>query len=806
MHMRSETGIAIKIYLGAEIEHESERKFLASVVRFLEDRSVPALVLANIEIDGRQIDCIVATDSAVSVAEVKASRLPIRGDINGSWTRLTASSEWQNYTNAYQQAVSAKNRLRDAMQAVKPLGTYYPDASVVFTSALPAGSAITGGNFKAQVVTVEKFLDQFKLTGRSPWSLADWEAFARTLSLTATTLDEAVAGPQARKALNLVTRYNAAVVSEYGREGQRWLPESEVHRGQLMAAVMSEAGCFVSGPSGCGKSLMAKWLAVQLAADGCPTFFLAAKDYAGSWADSLRREVSQIVEGNPADFYRAIARSDLPIFLIVDGVNEFGSRTQDALRGVRALARRMDARLVITGQQAKPDEFGGLSTVVVAPPSFELKQQIAQSSGDDLTPIALDVLRAVASGIEATIVGQIGNDLKGHATRILLIDQFIRKRLGEHARAGSFGLRRLASVLHQRVAFSLPEAELDDFMRKLDLSFRDCDALFSAGLLVVRGGRVSFSHEMIQNVCAASDLAQKANLDAHGFGQLLATPILEPIASDVIAAIEDASVCRTVLEEVTSPSLLIDAASGRLGPLASSAATELLNRTVELCTEEIRGARLKLSKEGKAVHIAWEEASRRHWSFAEKARLQAIGRRTALGVGIDAFLNLCAEVDARLLTERQRWMDFARQEQYPLRSRSFALTYYGFGESIGFTTAARSTQSGLEPISDEAKSYEFRAQELTSGQLHFFLERRYQFYDSQNDRFAEDLIFLFRERFRREPYHVQLAMLHSVGYARRAPAEVLKRLVESINALDVHPANWAINSSIIDALKVLSMP
>ncbi|WP_190234273.1 hypothetical protein, partial [Mesorhizobium sp. M4A.F.Ca.ET.050.02.1.1] len=181
----------------------------------------------------------------------------------------------------------------------------------------------------------------------------------------------------------------------------------------------------------------------------------------------------------------------------------------------------------------------------------------------------------------------------------------------------------------------------------------------------------------------------------------------------------------------------------------------------------------------------------------------ADGKATDRGSGLDVFLRLCAEMDSRLATERGRWADFAREERYPIRSQSFALTYYGFGESIGFTEVARSTQRGFEPASKDERAFPIKVEQLTSGQLHFLLEGRRVFFDGNDSEFAEQLIYLFRERFRWEPYHVQLAMLGSIGYARRAPQEVLERLIEAIQALDVSPTNWAINSSIVDSLKIL---
>ncbi|MEQ1515323.1 MAG: NERD domain-containing protein [Usitatibacteraceae bacterium] len=799
----SEESTKTKIYIGAGIDHASERKFLAFIVSWLEEQRIRAIVLANVEIDGRQIDCVVATAKSVSVVEVKTSQLPIRGDVNGAWKRLTASGEWKNYTNAYQQAVGAKNRIRDAMQAAKPVGNFHPDGYVVFTSPIPEGSEVTSGNFKALVTTIDLFPSQLKTAGASPWAITDWEAFARKLKLTSVTLDQAVAGVESREAFELLKRYTGAVASEYGRDGERWLPETEEQRNELMNAAAADAGCFVSGPSGCGKSLIAKWLAAKLASDGHPTFFLAAKNFTGSWADSLRREVGLLADGASANLYRAVAHSDRTPFLVVDGINEFGAAAPEALRGVRALARRMGARLIMTGQDAKPHEFGGLRAVTIARPSLELKRLIAQSAGGNLTPTALEVLHAVGSGIEARLVGQIGGDLKTNATRLLLVDQYIRMRLGEHARAGSFGLRRLASMLHEQVAFSMVEPSFDEFMLAQGLSFAECNLLFTTDLLMRRAGRVSFSHEMIQNACAAFDLAQSAVADPASFGQRLSTPILEPISGDVIAAIEDASVCRAVLSEVISSSLLTAAAGGRFGAIATTTALDLLKETTDDSIAEIRCARLVLSKEEDAVRIGWDEETRRKWTFAEEARLQAVGRRAVLGPGIEVFLNLCAKMDSQLASERRRWADFAHREQYPIRSQSFALTYYGFGESIGFTQIARATQRGFELLSEEDKAYPFKLGETTSGQLHFFLESRRLSRDNDDARFAEDLIYLFRERFLQEPYHVQLAMLTSIGHARRAPQEVIDRLIEAINALEVSPRNWAINSSIIDALKIL---
>lgn len=796
--------VANKIFVGAPIDQDSERKFLASMVQWLEERQTPFVVLANLHIGGRQIDCVVATAHGVSVVEVKSSYLPVRGDLNGTWVRFHASGEWQAYPNAYQQVLTAKNSLRDAMMTVKPVGSFYPDGHVVFTSGFAEGSQVTSGDFKVTVTTLDRFLSNLKVQGAAPWSLNDWRDFAARLALTPMSTAEAIASPEDRESAELLKKYNAAFVVECGRDAARWLPEDSEQRSGLLAAATTGAGCFVTGASGCGKTLMAKWVAAELANSENPTFFFAAKDFTGSWADWIRREVALLSDQSPSALLRAILRADRPVLLVLDGINELGAHRSSALRGIRALARRLGAKLIVTAQDEKPAEFDGLRTVTVHRPSIDLKRRIAQSGGIALSATALEVLKVVGSGIEAEIVGKIGAELKADATRLVLLDQYIRMRLGGHARAAYFGLRRLASWLHEQVAFSISEANFDEFMRAQHVRFEECDALFAAGLLVRRGGRISFAHEMIQNACAAFDLARQAATDPETFGFRLSMPILEGIAGDVVSAIEDACICRAVLGAVTSPALLSAAAEGEFGAMAALIARAMLDEAADACGAEIQSARLVLIKENEVVRVEWSEDSQRGWTESERARLCAIGLRAESGNGLEANLGLCAEMDERLESERRRLAEAAREEKFPLRSQSFALAYYGFGNQIGFTHVACAGQAGLRELSGGAKKREVSLAEMSSGQLHFFLENRRAFFGDQDEgRFAEELIYILRERFRWEPYHVQLAALHAVGFARGAPDETLERLVEAINALDVSPTNWAINSSIIDALKIL---
>lgn len=96
--------------------------------------------------------------------------------------------------------------------------------------------------------------------------------------------------------------------------------------------------------------------------------------------------------------------------------------------------------------------------------------RIGSSIGGEITADAQDVLQVVGPGIEATLVGQLGGELKANISRYSLVNQFISKRLGKSARAGSFGL--------SKVALSIAEMDFDELMKSEGLSFDVCDMIF----------------------------------------------------------------------------------------------------------------------------------------------------------------------------------------------------------------------------------------------------------------------------------------------------------------------------------------
>ena len=196
---------------------------------------------------------------------------------------------------------------------------------------------------------LKQFLSTLHVNGSSPWTLDDLRALARTLSLTKASIREICAAQDEQDTLAVVEAYNAAVMEEYGPAGDRWLPEDPKAKRHLFDTSLKGAGCFVRGPSGCAKTLMVKWLARELALTDHCAIFLAARDFPGSCNEHLRRELGQLIDRRHTDVLRAMSRFGRPIVIVLDGINELGFHRSHAIRGVRALARRYGAKLVVTG-------------------------------------------------------------------------------------------------------------------------------------------------------------------------------------------------------------------------------------------------------------------------------------------------------------------------------------------------------------------------------------------------------------------------------------------------------------------------
>ncbi len=84
---------------GATLKHAYE---------FLSAYSIPAIILANVNLGDRQVDLVIAINGAALVTESKGFTSAVRGGHNGDWEAHLASGAWKKFSNPYLQAIGEK--------------------------------------------------------------------------------------------------------------------------------------------------------------------------------------------------------------------------------------------------------------------------------------------------------------------------------------------------------------------------------------------------------------------------------------------------------------------------------------------------------------------------------------------------------------------------------------------------------------------------------------------------------------------------------------------------------------------------
>ncbi|WP_431673658.1 NERD domain-containing protein [Rhizobium leguminosarum] len=798
--MNHESDEYFEVFIGDPIAHRSEVELLRALSAFSNDHKQPLLVFANFELSGRQFDFVVITAARVVVTEVKSSAFPVRGDIEGIWEHATADGGWATATNGYKQALQRKNILRDAMG--RSPGGFYPEAHVVFSDDIPEGSNLTPGNFKVRVSGLADFLAALFRENGNPWSFGEWRQWAERQRLRRVPLIEAFDNAPAE----LMGQYREALVRDYQPQVDGWIAASDQQRGAIASALIGgSVGAFVTGPSGCGKTLMAKAAAVNLSRDGAVVLFIQAKDISESLADALKTEIALVADIPLASLLKAVRQMSARACIFLDGINELpGAILEKTLRGLKILATRYGAQLVVTSQGKRPAILEGLALITVSEPDDDLKNRIATSAAaSSLSAEAKKVLTGVRSGLEARMVAELQAELGLDAARSTLVDQIIRKRLGEKARTCYAGLRSFALQLFGQFSYSMTETAFDDIMIANGLGDEQCETMLSSGLLERRAGRISFFHEMFLFGCAAQAYAQLARSETGAVSQTLNTAFAEGLAPDVLAAVDDETTACEILSSLTSADILAKCAMGESGPVARSASRKILSQAASQILFDIENLRLALRVTEDKVSVEWEQLP--DYSKEEIAQFCGLGGAAKYGVMVEEYLKLCRAMDARLLSERKRLDDDVRRYNVGLRSLSFGLAYLGLysGWKSSFRLMVGAAQSFWENVGQSDVMRTKHLMDLTSGELHFVVEHRHSLYAGYESSFCEELAEVITARFRREPYHVQLAIMHAAGFVRRASDAALATLIEALQKLEPNDFHIFISTGIIEALKLL---
>ena len=772
------------------------------------------MILANISLGARQIDFVVASRGLTLVIEAKGFTRPIRGGENGPWQVQVASGHWKDSTgpsNPYLQARDAALKLRDAMRSFAGVDVQYPAAALIFVPSIPSGSNIYSGDFKVSVTGINELDAAFPGRQERAWPLDRWKSFARHLGLTQVNSVAAACDTRLAEADALIRQYSAMYSPTYNH------PESvvpypcrsagkPVSSEQVVRLIVErQADVLICGPSGCGKTLLAGQAGQAFSQHGGLAITIPIKHYSGNIRAVLDREVGLLCGSSATPFLRAAKRLNRPLLFVVDGYNECAAQDRPSLtRAITALARVYETNLLVTSQcpLARADLLP-LHTVEVPLPTAETKTAIALNvTGGNALPNELDhLIEAVATGLEARLLGEVGRQLSRGGSRYALFDAFTRKRLGDMASDGIRLLSQVAGWLSERIAFSL---SVRDLGRMMDLD-REPHAtktrLLTAGLLTERGDRVSFAHEMFFHAFAAECVIRRAAGRSDEVLKALASPQHADGKAFIIGAIDDDSLRERVLEGLADPQALAACIAGACGRPAQEWAEARCTGLWERLRTEARGVRFRVS-DHTLTKVAIDRSSLPAWTVSEHALFAMMSQRISEGHFLDEILETTGILDRRIAEEEARLRDEAREHKVALRSGLFATAYVFQSEAVAGITQIFTNMHGrfARTTSDAvARAIQQLSERnsLSFGQIYLLLML------SRGTATAAQLImYALKTHWARAPYHLRLDLLEVAHTFPPANERERAELIAAVESLP-EPRHVFLSSAIVEALQGL---
>lgn len=807
---------SIGIFMGTPIEHASERATLQRAYEFLSAQGIPAVILANLNLAERQVDLVIAIDRAALVTESKGFTSAVRGGPNGDWEMRLASGVWKKVNNPYLQAMGEKLALRDAMRSFAGTDVPYPNAALIFVPSIPTGSAIPPGDFKVSIGGLNDLPGLVTSMKRDGWSLDQWRAFAAHHRLvSAPSIDEAMS-PELLDAGKLLKAYGEAFIRTYGGPVFDMVSMSCVYESEALSSddvlgrSAQDDNMLLTGPSGCGKSLLGYSIGLAAFGRGDVPIIVPAKDFEGNLRDVVNRETALLDASSAAAVISAARKLNRRLMLVVDGYNECTPVERQRLtRSIAAATRRYDARAVISSRLSL--ERGDLLPVrgyAVQIPDGKIKLAIAQQAAGGVSVQAFaELIGTVGSGLEAKMIGQLGQELPPDTSKYGLFDSYVRERLGSAASDGIRALSRIAGMMTQRISFGLSVRELDRLSDREGVSGALLQALQDANILDRHGDRVSFSHEMFLNVFAAEAIVRRAGDDPEAVVAALRLPQHLEMTPFVLGAIDDDSFRRQVLPHVSDARVIRACLAGQCGPDAQRWASERCDEVLSRVREELENVRFEVSDEF-MWHVQAKPETVQVWSPQDRAILAAIPQELVAGRRLDELLDLLEKMDVRLAEEHRRLFDQAKEKNLRLRTGLYAVCYAGVGKrETGLSRICGPISSGGlydgPKVAANANLHErLKSDTMTPGQVGLLIEL-----DRYSDRDAPSigtiLPGLITRLWPRGAHHLRLGLMNAAMMSAHAMNDEERRaLIVAIETTCL--TNGGFDAwGIIDALKSL---
>ena len=819
--MNGEEATAVDIRIGGLVEHESERSMLREIVRLLAVDRRRAVVFANFEVASRQIDLLVALDGLALVIEAKGFTRAVRGGENGAWQVHLASGDWRDFRNPYQQARDAALAVKDAMCAFAGTGAPFVNAALVFVPGIPPDSRAFQGNRKVSVIGQDGLRAELGKRMLDAWSVDRWREFANHLGLRSVSSVCAACDPGLAEAEDRLRQYRAMFCRTYG-EGEVLVPflcrldGETIPSGDVACLVFERrGGLLLRGPSGCGKSMLATACGATFSDLGGVAISVQGKEFVGSVRELVEREATLLGAPSGIQLLKDARRLGQPILFIVDGYNECAEDMQGRFtRGMAALAGRYEGGVLMASQVTPVRaDLLDLQEIDVPSPTMETKFAIAgaASEGKARPELIERLLAAVSTGLEASLVGEVGVTVNPASSRYALFDAFARNRLGRPAGDGIRVLSELAGWLCERFAFSLSIREFDRLMDGSGVSTELRELVIDRGLLTLRGDRVSFPHEMFLDAFAAEAVVRQAEGCPEPVLKAVAAPLHAARKDLVIGAIDDDSMLERVLPKLEDDASIRACLQGQCGSHAQEWAEEHCRRLWVRLREEACNVRFRMGGEGFGS-VEFEESSLGQWSRCDQAFFDVLPERMVGGRHLEDALDIVGILDRRIADESPRLSEETGIGATKLRSDLFAISYVFPQRSSGapgisticadLNSGVFMARSGRFRRPDESRAggirHELVGKEPSPGQIHLFLTLSR--WDGIPASFISSTI---EAQWENAPYHLQLALMDSAAIRCTAEDDAERaKLIETIEGL-LTGCNPFIASIVVDALQRL---
>lgn len=806
-----DTSPLIHLFIGAPIDYRSEHDCLRAVCEALAKMHRWAFVFANFHAAGRQIDLAIFTETTTLVIEAKGYSLPVRGGLNGRWEQLGPYGA-RKIGNAYDQALGAKNALRDEMQRINQIDGY-PNGFVAVTPTVPKESSLTSGDFKVAVAGLDQIAQQLARPSGALFTQDLCVALARQLGLEAVASADAALSGEVLIAERQYDTYlkafcdfqgplAAELVSDQYSCGDREIGLSEV---QSMVAD-GASGVLIHGPSGCGKTLLTTSCAISCVASGCIPIFVDAKNFNGELQRLLDREAALLNARSASSIITVGRLLGKRVILFLDGYNECRDDLKVNLtRSLKAFALRYGAGIVVSTQQClvRADLLTA-KTVVVKRPSDELKATLAKlEEQGDCAGNFRSLLQVASSGLEAGLVGQVGTFLPAGASRFALFDTYARKKLGDAASECIRILSSFAETLIHRTYFSLSMREFDRLCDSTNLDHAARQQLLTSQLLQVRGDRVSFIHELFFSAFAAEAAIRSANGDLTSILAALGSPRFFSSKALILGAIEDDQVVCEVLEKITDQDLLAACHRGECGAAAQSIVKRKIDSMLEVMIAEAQGLEFQIAVEG-WDGIAIDKNSLRHELKEFGFHLPAIGQGLMDGQYLDAVMVACRHMDESIAIFTSACAAEAKANKIPLRHAVFSSAYVMHREAAISQLINFIHSGGLSFRREEGSRFGTALREAwpraeTPGQFYFLIGlTKFTAHDKEVAQYIARLL----QNIRAYPYHLQLDLIDFAQYLHDAEEPYRTEIIEALQA-SLDKLGVMMNAIIFEALRGL---